>query len=392
MKSHDFSAFIMDINEFGPAATGKLYPVTGIPHIKHAFVPDPLPAAWKWPAKMWPLLLEARTALASLDGTGKHLPNPEIILRPLQNREAQKSSSLEGTYTDPQQQLLFGLEPYFPRSAEDPANAYREVFNYSRALRLGRTTTTGLPLSLRLVRQLHRILMRGVRGSDRNPGEFRKMQNQVGRPARYVPPPATHLSQSLDLFEKYLHTDKPCDPLVEAFICHYQFEAIHPFMDGNGRVGRLLLALTISDWCELSNQWLYMSDYFDRNKDAYIDKMFAVSTNGKWSDWIEFCLVGVVEQARDTMRRCERLIDLNRQFHEQVNEIGGSIRLAKIVDGLFVRPVLAVAKTAKSHRVSYPTARSDLRKLERIEIIKEMEGAREISYFCPRILNVTYAD
>lgn len=382
----------MNPSLFQASSSGRLTRLTGVPNLSIAFIPDPLPPEWKWPNELWPLLLDARTALASLDGTGKHLPNPELILRPLQNREAQKSSSLEGTYTDPEQQLLFGLDPKYPLSSGDPDNARREVFNYAEALRLRREISEELPLSLRLIRRLHAVLMNGVRGSDRSPGEFRRTQNQVGRPARYIPPPVPEMRTALDELEKYLHADKRFDPLVEAFLVHYQFEAIHPFMDGNGRVGRLLLALTICDWCGLSNQWLYMSDYFDRNKDDYIDRMFEVSTGGKWSEWIAFCLRGVVEQARDTMLRCERLIELNRQFHDQVNAMKGSIRLSRIVDDLFISPVAIVTHTASTLGVSYPTARSDLRKLEKVGILKSIEQAAQISYICSPILEVTYAD
>lgn len=382
----------MDPHGFRESATGRLHPLAGSPHITHAFVPEPLPPDWQWPPELWPLLLNARTALATLDGTGKHLPNPDLVLRPLQNREAQKSSSLEGTYTDPQQQLLFGLDPRLPKSTDDPANAHREVFNYARALRIRRDTAEQLPLSLRLIRQLHGILMHGVRGSDQSPGEFRRMQNQVGRPPRYVPPPVTELPRVLDEFERYLHAEKRFDPLVEAFLVHYQFEAIHPFMDGNGRVGRLLLALTIAEWCGLSNQWLYMSDYFDRNKDEYIDRMFEVSTEGKWTAWVEFCLRGVIEQAQDTLRRCEQLIDLNREFHDLINSTGGSIRLLRIVEGLFITPVAVVSRTAELNDVTYPTARSDLRKLEAAGILQEMKNAPRISYMCRPILDITYAD
>lgn len=258
-------------------------PVAGIPGEDKAFVPGHFPLrAWEWPNDLWPLLLEAREALARLDGTGKHLPSPDLLLRPLQNREAQKSSSLEGTYTKPEEQLLFQIEPRYPRSKEDPANAFREVFNYAQALRLRATTQQELPLSLRLIRELHKVLMDGVRGSASQPGAFRRGPVQIGRPARFIPPPASYLAELLDSYERYLHQDKQYDPLVEAFLAHYQFEAIHPFFDGNGRVGRLLLAITIAEWCQLSDQWLYMSAFFDNHEDEYIDRLFRISTAGDW--------------------------------------------------------------------------------------------------------------
>lgn len=354
-------------------------------------MPAPLPPAWTWPNDLWPELLGAHRCLAMLDGAGRHLLNPELVLRPLQNREAQKSSSLEGTYTDPQEQLLFALDPKEGTSRADPVNARREVFNYTRALSI-RRERVDLPLSLRLIRELHRVLMSGVRGSDRNPGSFRRLQNQIGRPARFVPPPVPELPALLDNFEKYLHQVDGLDPLVRAFVAHYQFEAIHPFMDGNGRVGRLLLAVSIAEWCGLSNQWLYMSDYFERNKDRYIDGMFRVSTEGAWSEWIGFCLQGVVEQATDTLSRYERLIALNREFHDRVNAHGSSVRHSRLVDELFLSPVIPVTRARDVTGVTYPTARADLRALERMGIVQEIENLRPITYGCLPIIEIVYAD
>jgi Fic family protein len=382
----------MKADQFGDYCTGELISITGVPGVSHAFIPQLLPPQWEWPVRLWPLLLEATTALATLDGTGRHLPNPELVLRPLQNREAQRSSSLEGTYTDPQQQALFQFDPQYPDSADDPANAYREVFNYGRALRLHLEGQEELPLSLRLIRRLHAVLMEGVRGSDRNPGEFRKTQNQIGRPARFVPPPAPQLPMLLDNFERYLHAPRAYHPLVDAFVAHYQFEAIHPFLDGNGRVGRLLLSLLIAEWCGLSSQWLYMSAYFDNNRDEYIDRLLRISTHGDWEGWIEFCLRGVVVQANDTLGRCEKLLKLNREFHERLKEIGGSVRLSAIVDDLFRSMVAQATVIARKHNVSYPTARADLNKLARAGILQQIPGAQQISYFCPKIFEVTYAD
>jgi Fic family protein len=310
----------------------------------------------------------------------------------LQNREAQKSSSLEGTFTEPKQQALFELEPTYPESAADPVNARREVFNYTLALRHWHQERGKLPLSLRLIRDLHRILMDGVRGSDKSPGEFRTFQNQTGKPARFVPPPPELLPQQLDSLEKYLHAERHYDGLVDAFLVHYQFEAIHPFMDGNGRVGRLLLAILIEQWCGLSDQWLYMSAFFDDSKDEYMDLPFRVSADGDWDAWVGFCLRGVIATANDTQRRCDNLVALHRSFHDRLRKGPGSVRLAAIVDDLFVTPVAIVSRIAKQYSVSYPTARTDLRRLEEVEILKPLEDAPRIAYYCPAILEVTYAD
>jgi len=377
---------------FGNRATGKLVPIANVAGATHAFIPNPLPPNWTWPADLWPLLLKAHTAMARLDGIGKHLPDAEIILTPLQNREAQRSSSLEGTVTDPVQQALFQLDPRASPDT-DGADAYREVFNYSQALKLRQATMDKLPLSLRLIRRLHGVLMADVRGADKNPGEFRKHQNQIGRPPRYVPPPPHLLNEPLDALEKYLHSEWDVDPLVAAFLAHYQFEAIHPFMDGNGRVGRVLLAICIAEWCGLSNQWLYMSAYYDRFKDEYINRLLRVSTAGEWKEWIAFCLRGVIAQADDTQRRCDLLIAANKRFQKTVAGLrGGSVRLSSIVDQLFTSPVTTVTAVQQRYRVTYPTARSDLLKLERAKIVEMLPHTPQITYYCRRIIKIIHSD
>jgi len=382
---------IMDMNEYSDRMTGRLVPVfNGPPDATHAFVPNPLPPAWEWPGNLWPLLVEARRALASLDGTGKHLPDPNILLQPLQQREAQLSSQLEGTFTNPQQQILFQDDPKFPTSKHDPTNAFREVFNYRRALLSRREGGIDLPISLRLIRELHAILMDGVRGYDQRPGEFRTTQNQIGYPARFVPPPPQFLPEALDAFEKYMYETELFDPLVRAFLLHYQFETIHPFRDGNGRVGRLLLSLTIKDWCGLSDQWLYMSAFFEKRRKEYMDLMLSVSTKGTWEAWIRFCLEGVVIQAIDAEKRCDKLLHLHKDFHERLR--GGSVRLSKLVDRLFSSPVITVNQYKRSFDVSYPTARSDLRKLEESGIVQSLDSMDQITYYCVPIYAITYED
>lgn len=378
----------MDLAAFSQNLTGQLVPITDpSPLISHAFVPDPLPPKWEWPTDLYPLLIDARAALASLDGTGKHLPSPDIVLRPIQRREARLSSKLEGTITDPQQQALFDAEPTYPTSPSDPVNAYREIFNYGQALRY-RLDGAGatLPLSKRLIRDLHAVLMNGVRGHEQRPGEFRTIQNQIDDPPRFVPPPPTEIEKLLDDFEQYLNSSGDYDPLVRAFLAHYQFEAIHPFRDGNGRVGRLLLAICIAEWCGLSNQWLYMSAFFEQRKADYMSLLLRISTHGDWAGWIAYCLEGVVAQARDTELRCERLLTLHRDFHERLT--GGSVRLAYIVDRLFFSPIVTVTRMRTELEVTYPTARADLAKLERLGILQRLDGMRRITYYCDPIYEV----
>jgi Fic family protein len=370
--------------------TGRLIDIPKMPpNITVAFVPNPLPPNWDWPASLWTLLVDARCALASLDGTGKHLPNPDILLQPIQRREAQLSSKLEGTITDPPQQVLFEASPRYPTSPNDPNNAYREVYNYRQALRSRLEGRNDLPLSLRLIRDLHRVLMNGVRGSDQTPGEFRTIQNQIGWPARFVPPPPQYLNETLNAFESYMHGVDDYNPIVRAFLAHYQFEAIHPFRDGNGRVGRLLLSFMIAEFGHLSSQWLYMSAFFEKRKSQYMDLLLSVSTTGDWESWIRFCLEGVVVQSVDTEKRCEKLLALHRDFHGRLK--AGSVRLSNLIDRLFKSPVIGVTQYSKEFNVSYPTARSDLKKLEHLGVVQNL-GMEPLTYYCSPIYQVTFED
>lgn len=377
---------------FGVGSTGRLVPVSGVSGVSHAFVPDPLPPRWNWPEEMWPPLVRAKESLARLDGVARHLPKPHLLLPPLLGREAQKSSTIEGTYVEPEQLALFQMEPYAPRSQDDPANDRLEVLNYYRALRYAEEARKTLPLSLRLIRDLHRILFGGVASAQGEPGEFRQLQNAVGRPPRYVPPPPNLLPECLDAFEKYLHAPRKFDPLVDAFLVHYQFEAIHPFRDGNGRVGRLLLALTITEWCQLSGQWLLMSPYFDRNRDEYMRRLFEISTRGDWGGWVGFCLRGVHEQAEDAEARCEQLLTIERSFRDKVFSSGGSSRLPGIIEELMVLPVTTVAQVAKRWKVAYATARGDLERLVLAGVLEEIPGVKPKAFYAPEVFRATYGE
>jgi len=385
----------MDINGFGPNKTGNLIEISGYKSATHAFVPNSLPPDWQWPEELWPLLMKANMELARLDGIGQHLPNPLLLLTPLQNREAQRSSSLEGTISTPQQLALFEISADSSDLTTSELDAAKEVTNYARALRFHSDSQEVLPLSLRLIKELHKILLDNIhRSATVTPGEFRRGQVQIGAPARFIPPPANFVPACLDQLEKYLHAPKIYDPLVEAFLVHYQFETIHPFMDGNGRVGRLLLAITIKEWCGLSQQWLYMSAYFDRNKDDYLDRLFQVSANGRWGDWIAFCLEGVIQQAQDTQLRCSRLLALREDYHKLLVTAGCPGRMVDMVDGLFVSPAATATSVKDRYGVSHPTARADLEYLVQLGILTEipLRQRRQKGYYCQDIFQITYGE
>jgi Fic family protein len=379
----------MDPAHFEATAPGRIVPIGGN---EYAFVPDPLPPAWQFPERLWPLLNEASTKLGLLEGVGRHLPAADLLLRPLERREAVQSSAIEGTYATPRELLLFEIEPSEPVRESDPANSWKEVFNSQQALQYG--TTSELPLSLRLIRDMHRILLTGVRGQERAPGEFRRVQVAIGTAAqrRFVPPPASHLADCLDAFEKHLNTEGANHPLVDCMLAHYQFEAIHPFMDGNGRVGRMLLATMIQRRCGLTKPWLYLSDYFARHRDEYVDRLFAISALGAWSEWIEFCLQGVSTVAEATVVRCDQLRALRNDYMRRVETAGGNIRLHAIVEGLFRSPVVRVADLTAILNVTYPTAKSDVERLIEAGILAELAGPSARTVYAHEIFRIAYSD
>jgi Fic family protein len=383
----------MDRDRFTSKKLGALAEIRS-PRPDVAFVPNPLPTDWAMPTELWPVLMQARENLARLDGVGRHMTNHQLLLVPLQQREALRSSSMEGTYATPEELLLYQMDPRDPSSDADQVNAWREVFNYGKALQLGiNLLDGGLPISLRLIREMHQALLSGVRGQQRRPGEFRDCQVHVGAGARFVPPPASRLVECLDAFEKSHHAESRIDPLIRAFMAHYQFETIHPFRDGNGRVGRLLLSLTIYQWLSLGSPWLYLSDFFERHKDEYIDRLFMVSADGQWLPWIRFCLQGVVEQCDDTINRIDRLIALRDDYSRRVAESGGNARLHRIVEGLFTSPLVTIPQVKDLTDVTYPTAKSDIDRLLKLEILKE--GQVELTpriFFAPVIYEIAYGD
>jgi Fic family protein len=358
-----------------------------------AFVPNPLSPNWELSPHLSDLLVEANGCVRELNGVGRTINNPSLLLDPLQRREALRSSSLEGTYATPEELLLYERDPKEPQSEHDRVNDWREVANYNHALHESwrKLATSQMPLSLRLVREAHATLLKGVRGRDKRPGQFRNAQVHVGSDRRYVPPPVNRMTECLDSLEKYMHADDHSHhPLILSYLVHYQFEAIHPFHDGNGRIGRVLLSLTTYQWCDLSLPWLYMSAFFERYKDEYVDNLFRVSTHGDWDKWIAFCLRGTIAQARDAIRRCEQLNALKGQYHAEAD--GTSPRAYQIIDRLFQSPVFEVSDVAEWCGVTKPTARADIRKLMKAGVVRYLEGQKPKRYYAPAIFKAAYSE
>ncbi len=383
----------MEKSAFTDSAPGRFFEISVESKKDWAFIPDPLPDKWEISADIWDLLAQAREELARLDGVGRYMPNYNLLLRPLQRREALRSSSLEGTYATPQQLLLFEIEPREPKSSSDPVNSWQEVWNYNRALELALNLLEERPLSLNLVREIHRTLLSGVRGFQRDPGNFRRSQVHIGSDRRFVPPPPNEIMSCLYDLETYIHNEKSVNPLILCFLVHYQFETIHPFLDGNGRVGRLLLSLMIYQQCKLTKPWLYLSAFFDKYKDEYINLLFQVSAEGNWNDWIAFCLRGTIEQSKDAIRRFDQLLTLRTQYMDLLNQAGGSIRLNRLIEHLFESPAITISQFAEMCGVQYNTARADIERLVGANILMESDiQARPKIYFASNILEIAYSD
>jgi Fic family protein len=382
----------MDASKFTEQKTGTLVPITTPKGPNHAFLPDNLPPKWRFPEHLWPLLKDAGVALGRLEGFGSNLPDPELLLSPLKTREAVTSSRLEGTYATAQEVMLFEMDERESKSRSDQMNAWREVSNYGKALTAGIQKLDEMPFCGRVIRELHAILMDRVRGQHLVPGEWRKSQNAIGSDWRYVPPPPGEVENCIAALEKFLN-EPPSpnyDPLVRAYMAHYQFEAIHPFADGNGRIGRVLLSLMISKWCDLSQPWLYMSSFFEKYKDEYVSKMFKVSTEGAWETWIEFCLRGTIHQANDAIQRCKKLNLLKKAMLARCPS--GSIRMERIISALFGHPIVRVSSLCKKEGITYPTAQADIDRLVELNILKPIEGIRPKCYYSPEIYEIAYAE
>jgi Fic family protein len=356
----------VDVSQFTKKASGL---IVETPDGYPAFVPDAAPRELALSGASLAALDEASNRLGILQGIGRQIPNPHLLISPYMSREAVLSSRIEGTQTTMSDVYAADLDQEELIQAGD----VREVQNYRAAHRLG--LKSKLPLSLRLLRDLHRRLMKGVRGHDRHPGRFRTYQNFIGAPsgaeATYVPPPAPQMQELLDDLEQFLH-EEALRPLVQAAIVHYQFEAIHPFGDGNGRVGRLLIPLFLKDRGLLPQPLLYLSAYFERNRSDYYEKLLRVSTHGDWNSWILYFLVGVSTQAQEAADLADQLLELHNRYRERLQAKHVTANVLALIDELFVNPLIYTRHAEGVLGVSAPTARSTIKTLEDEGILREI--------------------
>jgi Fic family protein len=362
--------------DFTRAAPGTLVQAPGASGNYWAFVPNPLPPTFDLTIELVRILAEAHQALGELNGVGRMLPNPDLLIGPSVRCEAVASSRIEGTTTNFQQLLVYEADPTRPEDAADR----EEVSNYVRALKYGLERLNALPVSLRLMCEVHERLMAGVRGGDQRPGVFRDRQNMIARhgqtpaEARFVPPPVPAMYQTLDQLEKFIAYPSGLPVLVELGLIHYQFETIHPFLDGNGRLGRLLISLLLCERRCLGHPLLYLSSYLERNRESYLDHLLAVSQTGDWTGWLRFFLQGIAIQSRIAVERCRELLDLRSAYREQFQRISSSSNLSKLVDHLFERPAISIPQAAQLLGITWNAAQKNIERLEQAGIVLEVTG------------------
>jgi Fic family protein len=364
----------MDPKDFRPPAAGEVIRVRAG---YWAFVPARLPPAVNWTEPLITALAAAERELSRLATLSSNYPFPRILIQPFVRREAVLSSRIEGTRASLVD--LYNYEASQLSFLEEDRDV-REVFNYVRALDYGLTRLKELPISLRLIREIHAKLMEDVRGGNLTPGEFRRSQNWIGpsgsslETATYVPPPVDAMKEALSHLEQFIHSNTEIPPLARVAMIHYQFEAIHPFLDGNGRLGRLLIMLLLYEWQLLPQPLLNLSAYFEHYRQEYYDHLLGVSQRGKWEEWLMFFFRGITTQAQDSVVRLTRLESIRAQFEAIVQQDRNPTRMAAVIDFLFTRPILNTRQLASGLDIPFKTAGQYINKMVRAGILRETTG------------------
>jgi Fic family protein len=363
----------MDTNAFKTSSAGR---IVTTPQGYDAFVPAPLPPRIDYDADLVLALSKADAALSELSIAGEQLPNPHLLIAPYLRQEAVLSSRIEGTRTTLSE--LFMDEVDVTPPDRDP-NDVREVRNYIAALEYGLARLSQLPLSLRLVREVHERLMEGVRGAHATPGEFRRSQNWIGPPgstlatATYVPPPVLEMTEALGAWEVFLHQRGTQPDLIQCALMHEHFEAIHPFLDGNGRVGRLLITLFLTERDRLTQPLLYLSAYIEAHRVEYYDALLRVRTHGDWRGWLLYFLEGVRQTAERAAEQGRELMRIRETYRCRVQDKPKALAL---VDEVMRSPFITVAQAQRLLEVTNPTARTAVLALVEAGLLREV-GERQ---------------
>jgi len=356
-----------------------------------AYIPPKLPPAPPIDlAMLYPHLEKATHALAELNSIHKTIPNTALFIYMYVRKEALLSSQIEGTQSSFSDLMLFEHNQKPEVSIED----VEEVSNYVKAITYGlERLKDGFPLSLRLLKEIHGILLNGSRGSSKLPGEFRRSQNWIGgtRPgnALFVPPPVDHLNDCLSDFEKFLH-DESLPALIKAGLAHVQFETIHPFLDGNGRLGRLLITLLLCVKGILDEPILYLSLYLKANRHTYYDLLTQVRSHGTWETWLEFFLIGITQSSKQAIQTAQKINDLFKVDRDKISHLGRArFSCEQALEYMKRLPQVTVSLMAKDLKMSQPTARSALNHLTDLGVLEEVSGhKRDKVYIYRKYLDI----
>lgn len=356
-----------------------------------AFYPNPLPTTLEYPEATVNSLAAATAAVHRLAGASRLLPSPEILMGPYVRLEAVLSSKIEGTLTTVDDLLVFEAQ-----EGAEAAGDVREVLNYVRALDHAVTRLGDLPLSSRLLREAHAILLEGVRGEHGTPGEFRTTQNWIGAPgstiatAAFVPPPPDAVGDAMADLERFLH-NRDLPNLIAVALAHYQFETIHPFLDGNGRIGRLLISLMLIERRIVEHPVLYLSAYFERHRSRYYELLNQTRYTGELFPWIDFFLDGVLTNARDAEDRTVRLVDLQHGIRRQLLEARSTATALRLAERLLDRPYVTAPLVARLLDVTFPTAQKAIDDLQDLGVLEEITGQRRNRvYAAPTVIEIAY--
>jgi len=323
------------------------------------------------------LLSQADRELGRLDMYSKYIPNIDLFISMHVLKEATQSSRIEGTQTNMEEALLEKED--IPLDKRDD---WEEVQNYTKAMEWAINELEKLPFSTRLIRGTHKVLLQGVRGERKQPGEFRNSQNWIGgatiNDAIFIPPVHTAVPELMRDIEKFLYNEKIYIPeLLKIGLVHYQFETIHPFLDGNGRVGRLLIPLYLVSKGILKKPILYLSDFFEKNRKLYYENLMLVRNNNNLSQWFKFFLVGIIETAKNGITTFDNILQLQKTVESSIQELGSrAVKAKKVVDYLYNRPMINAEKISEIVGISMPSAYKLIVDLEKIDILKEVTGGQ----------------
>lgn len=386
---------LMDPTEFEKSPSGFLMSTV---YDQKAFMPNPLPPEVNLTSCMSAISM-ATMAIGELKGMSDKITNPTHLINPLQNREAIASSSIEGTYTTPSDLLLLNVTD---AKSSDPDT--REVRNYVTALQRGLKMLSDIPVSSRMIKELHQILLKGVtrsRGSNIIPGEYKTDQNFIGSQgrgisnARFVPPPPSKTLDLMSDLEKFINSEEAnkLPPVVVNAYVHYQFETIHPFPDGNGRVGRLLLPILLASQGIMSTPLLYISPFIEKNKEEYNDSLLKVSREGSWENWITFFSRSIENSAKETIAKIDRLSQLKEKCLSDVQQARVSGLLPKLIEIIFDFPIITIPQAEAKLNVTYKSARLNIDKLIELGIMQEYpKNTRPKAFVCGPLLDLIFED